>query len=491
MALQHREGLITSPTATATRLLALFFVARALVKHADLARTNANVQVVLPRYLAGLSRRAGDGFCFASLASLALLASLARYWNGSLLALQLGARLVFQWAVAAMSADRIHQVVLYGASHLLTSGAAAAAATGGGSAASSPGGTVTMARATIVLGVMECERPGLLPIGITKEVALSLTLLMADQGGASVGAQGESAGASGGPHVHGAAVVRTLVALGVQLPLLAAAVQDHHHGHGHHHTNSSVSAHPGTAVDAMSRQALLAVATHNLRMVVQTVTTDLEHGQPLTNQSILAALSAVAFGNAGSLAGLSAVTAGSGTASHAASGLLLPSSAAGAAGTGAAAGVVAVDKATMLRLVSCLVHKLAAARATSGSAPRLAEAVVAVLDPAHAVQRDVPLQPATATATLFEMVRRYPVVAFHAAAQRLATGGTDGRVVRSPPSGLMYLVGAVAGSNSLKAFAYTRPSRAAAASGWMMVQLAVSKHAIELAEGGNRVQFQI
>ncbi|KAI9183803.1 hypothetical protein H9P43_002855 [Blastocladiella emersonii ATCC 22665] len=604
MAPQHREGLTISPTVTATRLLALFLVARALVLHADPARTDADVQVVFARYLAGLPGRVGEGFCFAS------LAFLARYWNDSLPALQLGARLVFQWTVAVMPADRIHEVVKYWASHLPSSGAAAAAAAGGGSAASSPGGTVvvsmpqvsapatsasgvtkTMARATIILAVMECERPGLLPIAITKEVALSLTLLMADSGGASVGEQGESAGASGGvvgvyrisalellgrgfahwePHVHGAAVVRTLVALGMQLPpsaaaVAAAAVQGHHHGHGHHHTNSSVSyagysqqpqkqqdyhkmppvppvpsssAHPGAAVAAMARQALLAIATHNLPMVVQTVTTDLEHGQPLTNQSILAAVSAVASGNAGSLAGLSAVAAGSGTASHAASGLLPPSNASGAAGTGSAA-VVAVDKATMLRFVSYLVHKLAAALATSGSAARLAEAVVAVLDPAHAVQRDVLLQPATAT--LFEMVRRFPVVAFHAAAQRLATGGTDGRVVVwdlrtatrlhvidahprsvsvsavaftpdgrsvvsaalgdtaaavkvwSPPSGLMYLVGAVAGGNSLKAvkaFAYTSPSGSSAASGWM-VQLAVSEHTIELAEGGNRVQFQI
>ncbi|KAI9173316.1 hypothetical protein H9P43_007452 [Blastocladiella emersonii ATCC 22665] len=129
------------------------------------------------------------------------------------------------------------------------------------------------------------------------------------------------------------------------------------------------------------------------------------------------------------------------------------------------------------------------------------------------------------------MVRRFPVVAFQAAVQQLVTGGADGRVVVwdlrtatrlhvidahsrsmpvssavaftpdgrsvvwSPPLGLMHLVGAVAGGNSLKevkAFAYASPSGSSAASGWMDgTARRVRAHTIELAEGGSRVRFWI
>ncbi|ORZ40415.1 hypothetical protein BCR44DRAFT_53996 [Catenaria anguillulae PL171] len=425
MAPHHREGLTISPTVTATRLLALYLIARALKLQQNPNLVEAEFQAGYVRYLDGLASKIGNkGMSHAS------LAFLSRYWHDSLPTLQQGARLVFTWTLSKLNSEQVGMVVKYWLTHLPS-----VAGVGGGGAMISK----TMARATIILAVIGCELPDQIPLHVAKEISLSLTMLMSESAGDESGtaAAGPSAGIGTGaaagvyrlsaiellgrgfptwePHISGAAVVRALIVLGTQAAAAAAAAAATVTSTGKAAQAQATAMgqpipHPGPqptiappqpsgpsqAIAAMARQSLLAIAGYHLAMVIQTIITDLEHGH--TSSSFTS------------------------NTSHA----HVPTSSSTAAAAGVHASII--DKAMLLRFTTYLVNKLATPLALSGSGVRLAEAVVQVLDPAHAHnQRDALLQPATGT--LFEMVRRFPTVAFHAQAQRIATGHRDGRVV--------------------------------------------------------------
>ncbi|KAI9218744.1 hypothetical protein BC828DRAFT_407315 [Blastocladiella britannica] len=493
MAPHQRDGLSISPTVTATRLLATYLVARCLMQHGPpQPASDAAFAAQFQAYLEGLPAHVGETFAYPS------LSFLARYWHDSLPALQMGARVTFTWTLSRLPATRIAQVTQYWTSHLpsvvLTSTAAV-----GAIAAGAGGMSKTMTRAAVIMAVIGCEHPILLSPLQAREAAISLTMLLADHphGGSDSGSGGVAAAsvyklsaiemlgrgfATWEPYIQGPAVVRTLIAIGMQLPPGTAG--------GPGAGVSAAATNVAVAHAAMARQALLTISQHTLAMVVQAVVTELEHG-----------------GSGGS-SGASSTTrmhptaGGTGTDHHGSASSLIP------VGGGPAAVVVVLapaDKLSLLRFVAYLAVKLPGPLAATGSAARLAEAVVRALDPA-AKQHHGPPAPAAhhttaihptpnsssgttdptsssssvretilpaATATLFELVRRFPTIAFHSGAQRLTAGHPDGRVA-------VWDVRTAARAAVVDAHTTPVSAVAFAADGKSVVSYAAAEHAIKV-----------
>ncbi|KAJ3372250.1 hypothetical protein GGF31_002108 [Allomyces arbusculus] len=467
---RQQGGYAVSPTVTSMRLLALYLVTRAVLPTPPSVSVTASMDRLAPtppetapavtptdpspgtspdtprgtrrsqlgpavdddpahqllaRYLHSLPDAVGPAYCPPS------LAFLARYWRDSLPALQQGARRLLVWSVQNMPRERQAAVVHYWHSQLPVVSAGT-------------GLTKTHARATVISAVLACDVPQVVSLAMAKDVALSLVLWMGEDEGAGVMYRQSAIELLGRgfarwePHLNAGAVVRTLIWLGMQLPPAglaqgappAAAVASASTTTTHASASSATPAPGGAnlAVAAVARQTLLAIAHHNLALVVQTIVTELEHtfqrAAP-TAAHIPPGATAAAAAMGGAVAGGLANAAAVATANVPGPGgkpSVLP------AGAGSAAGMAAAvaDKILVLRFVSYLVYKAAAALAATGLAARLAEAVVHVLDPATPL-REALTTPATAT--LYDLVRRFPGIAFHGAQQRLAVGGPDGRLV--------------------------------------------------------------
>jgi WD40 repeat protein len=431
MAPKQVQGYSISPTVTATRLLALFLVIRAIFSGDKATAEDAadgpepKYQRIYSQFVSGLPNAIGPTFCHAS------LAFLSRYWQDSLPELQKGSRLLFLLTLKQMPQQRKLDVVNYWHRHLpsIISGVALTSNLPGSALPNSLSPhqpkvlvlTKTMSRAAVILAVIGCECPELLSSENTKNVALSLTLLMSEDETGNL--HSSSSNINGAPsqvpksvyrmgaiellgkgftvwepYINASAVVRSLISIGMQiLP---------HGGNPQQQSNtgspSSSMIDPGIAsstpppgarnvanagISAVARQALLAIGHYKMALIVQTVINELEHG--------------VGRGHGTSSPGQSTTHLG-----------IQPSS--------------VTEKITMLRFLSYLVFKAAAALQGAGSLVHLVEAVVRSLDPTSG-NRDVLLQPTTAT--LFELVRRFPGIAFHAGQQRLAAGTQDGRIV--------------------------------------------------------------
>ncbi|KAL7749630.1 hypothetical protein RI367_004856 [Sorochytrium milnesiophthora] len=304
---------------------------------------------MLTVYLTRLPQVIGSAFCYPS------LAFLARYWQDSSPEIQHAARRLFIEALNQMPNDKKVEIVLYWSRHLPSV------------APGKEGLTKTMARATIILGVLGSEYAESLPqkcahpavfsyttkymltsvvtIRVAKDVALSLTVLLNEEGSQKANYRLAACELLGKgfktwePYINGSAVVRSLISYTMQNTASQFVV--------------------------MAKQALYHISTSNVALLVQTVTFDLVHSRGLAEKSGLMKL------------------------------------------------VSGVMQKNPLLLYSFI--------------PRIAEATVKVLDPSMPGTRESIIQPTTAL--LYELVKRYPFVAFHGGTQRLAIGTLEGSTI--------------------------------------------------------------
>ncbi|KAI9472282.1 MAG: hypothetical protein EXX96DRAFT_597308 [Benjaminiella poitrasii] len=149
----EKEAWTISSSMTANRLLSIALLAKAALFIADEESRSSDL---ISGYAMALPLVIGPSYCFPS------LSLLSRYWQDP------SARSLFSSAVTGLSKDDIVTLVDYWEAFLPTS--------------SSPenSGAQMMARASIVLGIMGCDQPQMLPPRVRKSTALSLTILLSD-----------------------------------------------------------------------------------------------------------------------------------------------------------------------------------------------------------------------------------------------------------------------------------------------------------------------
>ncbi|KAL7745887.1 hypothetical protein RI367_008804, partial [Sorochytrium milnesiophthora] len=233
-----------SPTVTAARLLAIAAFTRSIFAAQGREQDAAHMLTV---YLTRLPQVIGSAFCYPS------LAFLARYWQDSSPEIQHAARRLFIEALNQMPNDKKVEIVLYWSRHLPSV------------APGKEGLTKTMARATIILGVLGSEYAESLPQKVAKDVALSLTVLLNEEGSQKANYRLAACELLGKgfktwePYINGSAVVRSLISYTMQNTASQFVV--------------------------MAKQALYHISTSNVALLVQTVTFDLVHSRGLAEKS--------------------------------------------------------------------------------------------------------------------------------------------------------------------------------------------------------------
>ncbi|KAI9138814.1 hypothetical protein BKA69DRAFT_1127055 [Paraphysoderma sedebokerense] len=230
-----------SPTMTAARLLAIITLTKSLLAFQG---TEEDASLIITRYMTTIPEIVGSEYCYSS------LSYLARYWQDTSVDLQHAARCLFVATLSRLSSEKKKEVVEYWYRYLPSV------------APSKDGFTKTMARATIILGVLGSEYPDVLSLRTAKEIALSLTLLLNEDNPNKTMYRLASCELIGKgfttwePHVNGAAVLRTLIAF----------------------TGTHVQV-PGLI--GMARQAIFHIATTNPALFSSTVTFDLVHSKSI------------------------------------------------------------------------------------------------------------------------------------------------------------------------------------------------------------------
>ncbi|KAJ1500205.1 hypothetical protein HMI54_011024 [Coelomomyces lativittatus] len=324
MAPRQQEAFVVSPSVTASRLLGLYLVARAIFM--TKGHSEDSVQVIFSRFLNRLPSAIGPNFCYPS------LAFFSKHWLDALPELQSGSRQLFLWTLHQMPEVKQALVRQYWCQHLPT-------------CQHSKILSKTMCRATVIMAVMVCEYPTTFTLEATKEISTSLVLLMNEEDSTKSVYRLSSIELLGHgfvtwqPHLNTHQLVRTLVQLSIAV------------------SNSPVA--------IKAKEALLLLGRTQVNLLVQTMVHDLDHGKASTDKILI--LKCLSF-------------------------------------------LVTQDPLILL-----------------SSLPRILESVIKSLDPTLPGTRDVLLQPTTVT--LFEILKKYPSVCFHASHQRLCVGTMEGMIV--------------------------------------------------------------
>ncbi|KAI8081076.1 hypothetical protein BDF21DRAFT_438385 [Thamnidium elegans] len=141
----ERVAWTISPSMTATRLLSIALLAKAII---FMAGQESRSSDLISGYAMSLPLVIGKDYCFPS------LSLLSKYWQDT------SARSLFSSAVTGLSPDDIVALVDYWEAFC--------------------NGPQMMARASIVLGIMGCDQPQTLSSRVRKSTALSLTILLSD-----------------------------------------------------------------------------------------------------------------------------------------------------------------------------------------------------------------------------------------------------------------------------------------------------------------------
>ncbi|KAG2228566.1 hypothetical protein INT48_008735 [Thamnidium elegans] len=149
----ERVAWTISPSMTATRLLSIALLAKAII---FMAGQESRSSDLISGYAMSLPLVIGKDYCFPS------LSLLSKYWQDT------SARSLFSSAVTGLSPDDIVALVDYWEAFLPTSNLP------------ENSGPQMMARASIVLGIMGCDQPQTLSSRVRKSTALSLTILLSD-----------------------------------------------------------------------------------------------------------------------------------------------------------------------------------------------------------------------------------------------------------------------------------------------------------------------